>query len=169
MSGARATAASVGYVDSPNMRANVSGVVGYLHVKDNESGLENWPPMIREQPVNQPTRPEGGWTSDGCTLFTERQTVSAAQLVSLLAVSPTAQTSVVESLPPGQTEHRLRLALTGKARILILVSFLGPPLLRLDMVASSVGALYSHESVLREGTGVTTGLWSSRRAFTRPR
>lgn len=30
-------------------------------------------------------------------------------------------------------------------------------------------ALYSHESILQGGTGVTTGLCSSRRAFTRPR
>ena len=30
-------------------------------------------------------------------------------------------------------------------------------------------ALYSHERVLRGGTGVATGLWGSRRAFTRPR
>lgn len=70
------------------------------------------------------------------------------------SVKPAAQTAVIDSGPGGRRGSLLRRTLTGKARILILVSFLGPPLLRLDMVASSVGScihmkVFSQEGQLR--------------------
>lgn len=70
------------------------------------------------------------------------------------SVKPAAQTAVIDSGPGGRRGSLLRCTLTGKARILILVSFLGPPLLRLDMVASSVGScihmkVFSQEGQLR--------------------
>lgn len=67
------------------------------------------------------------------------------------SVKPAAQTAVIDSGPGGRRGAPLRCTLTGKARILILVSFLGPPLLRLDMVASSVGSCIHMKVFSQEG------------------
>lgn len=94
--------------------------------------------------------------------------MSAAQLVSLLALSPQPRPRWSSHRPSGRQSTYCGVHLQERP----VSSFWCPSWCRLcwDWTWSPRSwALYSHESVLRGGTGMATGLWSSRRAFTRPR